>query len=301
MGRDSVLMSVLRSIQEKYKYFGFLDRIVHPFFKRDGNVALLCILAPPRSGSTLIYQVLSSAFSGYNLRNISNFLFATPGIGYLATKKICRKYESSFCSERGFVPGLCGEAEGMKFWQYWLGQGLKQRPELLNIERLRDLKMVLDRTGESLMITGYLGHVFAISALREVFPKVLFIHLQRDLLSNAYSLLKLTSGFKPFSTCPAWVKGKDYDSKHRLVVDQVQSIHEIISAEDSEDMMAVRYEDLCDNTHGTLCEIKKKAEELGISLSRKGDILKSFSKQIVSPNHDEDSAQLHQIIKNTLK
>jgi hypothetical protein len=240
--------------------------------------------------------VLSSAFCGYSLRNISNFLFATPAIGYLATKKMCRSYASSFCSERGFVPGLCGEAEGLKFWQHWLGQGLDQHPEMLSTERLRQLKKALDRTGESVMISGYLGHVFAVSALREVFSKILFVHLQRDLLSNAYSLLKLTRGLTPFSTCPSSVKEKTYASRHRLVVDQVRSIRELVSSQDGKDMLHISYEGLCDDTHGTLRRIEEKAAELDMPLYRKGTVPESFPKQVIAPEHDADAAELHQII-----
>jgi hypothetical protein len=300
MGRDSPVMVLLRFLQKQYKHFGFLDRIVQPFLPCDGNIALLCLLAPPRSGSTLTYQVLSSAFCGYSLRNVSNFLFATPAIGYLATKKMCRKHESSFCSERGFVSGLCGEAEGLKFWQHWLGQGLDQRPEMLNAKRLRQLKKALDRTGESVMISGYLGHVFAVSALRNVFSKVLFVYLQRDLLSNAYSLLKLMSGLKPFSTCPSSVKEKSYTSRHQLVVDQVRSIRELISCQDGKDMLLITYEDLCDDTHGTLRRIEKKAAELGMPLCRKGPVPKSFLKRVIDREHDAEAANLNEIIEGTV-
>lgn len=296
MRRDSALMQVLRFVQAHYKCCGFLDKVVQPFLAHNRDIALLCILAPPRSGSTLTYQVLSSAYCSYTLRNISNFLYATPVIGHLATKRICKNYESNFSSERGFVSGLCGEAEGLKFWQYWLRQGLEECPELLDVDRLRDLKNALDKTGESLMITGYLGHVFAISALRKVFPRVLFIHLHRDLLSNAYSLLKLTSGLVPFSMCPSSVKAKNYDSKYHLVVNQVRAIHEIITAEDDEDMLQVSYEDLCDDTPGTLSKIETKALKLGLPLARKGHVPNSFSKKVISPDHDADAAQLNKVI-----
>jgi len=296
MRRNSTLMPALRFLQEKYKYLGFLDRLLRPFFNKQGDIGLLCILAPPRSGSTLTYQVLSSAFCGYSLRNISNFLYATPVIGYLATKKLCGSYESTFCSNHGFVPGLCGEAEGLKFWQHWLGQGLEQNSALHKPGKLRELQHALDRTGENLMVTGYLGHVFAISVLRKIFSKVLFIHLQRDILSNSYSLLKLTPDLAPFSACPARVKSTRYNSRHRLVVDQVKGIHEIISAEYDYDMLKINYEDLCDDTRGTLSRIEQKAGELGITLCRKADVPDSFPKQVVEPDHDEDSARLNRII-----
>jgi len=296
MRRDSALMPVLRFLQEKYKYFGFLDRLVRPFLNRQGDIGLVCILAPPRSGSTLTYQVLASAFRGYSLRNISNFLYATPVIGYLATRRLCGNYESTFCSNHGFVPGLCGEAEGLKFWQHWLGQGLEQNSELLAPEKLRELKQALDRTGVDFMITGYLGHVFAISVLREVFPRVLFIHLQRDLLSNAYSLLKLTPESAPFSICPAGLKTVACDSRHRLVVDQVRGIHELISSEDGYDMLTVNYEDLCADVRGTLSRIERKAGSLGMPLCRGDSVPDSFPKQMVEPDQDEDAALLNRII-----
>ena len=296
MQRNSSLMHILRFFQHQYKYLWFIDKAAQPFLNRNGDIALLCILAPPRSGSTLTYQLLSSAFTGYSLRNISNFLFSTPIIGYYASKIFCRNYQSSFFSEKGFVSGLCGEAEGLQFWQYWLGQGLEQRPELLDLNRLKSLKKSLDKTGESCMITGYLGHVFSVSALREIFTKVLFIHVQRDLLSNAYSILRLTSEFNFFSICPFVVKSRKYYDRHRLVVDQINAIHSIIKDESDNDTIQISYEDICDNTENVLKKIEKKAQDIGIFLVRKEYTPHSFSKHIVHPDKDDDAARLQSII-----
>ena len=40
-------------------------------------------------------------------------------------------------------------------------------------------------------LAGYMGHIFSINALRKVFKRIIFVHLTRDLVSNAVSLEKL--------------------------------------------------------------------------------------------------------------
>jgi hypothetical protein len=93
------------------------------------------------------------------------------------------------------------------------------------------------------------------------------------------------------------VKEKTYASRHRLVVDQVRSIRELVSSQDGKDMLHITYEKLCDDTHGTLRRIEEKAANLGMPLCWKGPVPESFPKQVVGPEHDADAAKLHQIIE----
>ncbi|MGM0520219.1 MAG: hypothetical protein ACQERD_11335, partial [Campylobacterota bacterium] len=126
--RASAAVKTGRFIQKYYHLFSFLDKIF--IQTKTDSVPVICIVAPPRSGSTLTYQILTQALENFHLTNFSNLLYATPTLGFKLQNKLCQNYLSSFSSSHGFVPGLCGEAEGLKFWQYWLNQGLVENNEL---------------------------------------------------------------------------------------------------------------------------------------------------------------------------
>ena len=238
-----------RIYQEISPVFSPLDSVCRWFFlpdKKKKQIPLIVILAPPRSGSTLTYQLLTSGIENFHLTNIWNLLYATPFIGASVSEKlIARKSVSTFSSNHGFVPGLTGEAEGLKFWKYWMGQTLEEEQQKIKINKLRKLANIIYRLGykyDKSFITGYLGHVFSVNELREAFNHVIFIHLTRDLLSNAYSVYQI-SPKNWFSTKP---QGVDMDiPRNNQIVQQLISIHKNILHYSQDDTCIIKYEDLC--------------------------------------------------------
>lgn len=290
------MVKIGRYFQKIYYLFSFVDVLLIPFFKKR-PVSLICIVAPPRSGSTLTYQVLTSAFENNHLTNLSNLLYATPVLAALVEKRVCKHYETIYTSKQGFVDGVCGEAEGLRFWSYWMGQGLAEDPMALNGKQLDILCKRLQYIGDKPYITGYLGHVFGMETLRESFDKVLFIHLERDLLSNSYSLYKLSQN-GICSTAPGKCKESHYDSIHEQVVDQITQIHSIIQRDSREDTLRVSYEALCEDPNLVIAQIREKAGELGIVLQVKKEIA-PFEASTVDADSNEDARILHAFIQKT--
>ena len=128
MNRRSLLVNVGRVFQKKFP-FPLLRIVESPLTKclqkKDSAPKLIIILALPRGGSTLAYQVLLHGLQMQYLSNLGNFLYGIPLIGGWISRTKCRKYKSDFTSDHGFVPGLCGPAEGLKFWSYWLNNTLR--------------------------------------------------------------------------------------------------------------------------------------------------------------------------------
>ena len=83
----------------------------------------------------------------------------------------------------------------------------------------------------------------------------------------------------------------DHDLYDRL------RFRELVSSRDGKDMLHITYEELCDDTHGTLRRIEEKAAELDMPICRKGSVPESFPKQVIGPEHDADAAKIHQIIE----
>jgi hypothetical protein len=232
---------------------------------------IIFLIAPPRSGSTLTYQLISSGMHCLYLSNIWNLLYATPIIGGLITKLKSSNHKSSFKSVHGFVPGLFGEAEGLIFWKYWLGQGMTQHAENLNLFRLRKLKFKFEKLLEpnEFLVFGYINHVFCIKELYKIFPNSLFIYLKRDLISNAASLYKASPN-TPYSSIPQRLMLRPTDDMKNYIVHQLLEIHKIIQETIPKDrFLEVKYEEVCKEPIKVLKEISSFANSYDFSATLK--------------------------------
>lgn len=262
---------------------------------------MLCIVAPPRSGSTLTYQILTRRLNNSHLTNLWNLLYATPALGALVSKVFCGKYISSFKSQNGFVPGACGESEGMRFWTHWCGQGLVENAGGGDEIRLNELLSILQKVCfKETFITGYLGHVFCMELLRNIFPKIIFVHVTRDLLSNSFSLYQRSSNGW-FSLSPEATQGTKFSSTHEQVVEQLFCLHDIIIRNSNpSDTIQIRYEDLCDNPEQIIEKIVNFGMRQGIEFKEVLHKLPDFYKQTVIDTKNSDIRRLQKIIRNRI-
>lgn len=149
--RNSIFTKIGRVYQKYSQIFFPIDVLFQFLIKEKKDFPAIILLAPPRSGSTLAYQVITSGIKNFHLTNIWNLLYTTPTIGGLLSKKICKNYQSNFQSEHGFVPGLCGEAEGLRFWSYWIGQSLTENQNsYTQIQKSRYLYKILKKIRSAL-------------------------------------------------------------------------------------------------------------------------------------------------------
>lgn len=309
--RQSLLIHIGRIYQNISPLFAPFDSLFEKLLrvkkedKKDCPVVVL--LAPPRSGSTLTYQILTSGIKNFHLTNIWNLLFSTPVLGGLVSSKLCKNYKSSFHSFQGFVPGLCGEAEGLKFWNYWSGQNLEEQDQL-NIPQLQKLAKKINLLGNGdrgVFITGYLGHVFSVEALREVFPKIIFVHLYRDLLSNSHSIYQLSSdswtSTKPKGFSESAINNL---SRHEVIAKQVTVIHsKVIAQGKKNDIISVSYEEICKNPNQVIDKIVAFANSRDILLDKNKliNIPNSFAVSKVNGDLNENTKKLEHFLSEELE
>src|SRR6056297_3856002 len=97
--RNSLLTKLGRRYQDISPVFRFID---YPFRaltnKRESNVPAVFLVAPPRSGSTLTYQLLTHSFENFHLTNIWNLLYSTPILGSILSEKFCYNKVTEFKS-----------------------------------------------------------------------------------------------------------------------------------------------------------------------------------------------------------
>lgn len=270
--RSSFIVKAGRVYQSISPLFGPIDILYRKiaFNKPSANPPVIVLLAPPRSGSTLTYQLLTSAFKNFHLTNIWNLLYATPAIGAVISENKRKKNPiSAFQSKRGFVPGLTGEAEGLKFWSYWIGQGLVQKTDVIKNKKFERFSGIISKLSGKLQkpfICGYLGHVFCVNELRKYFQNVLFIHLTRDLLSNACSIYKVAPN-NYFSVLPNSVNLNAQD-RYQQIAKQIISVHNTILKSRESDTFQISYEEICSNPNQFINEFSMFAKKRGVELQK---------------------------------
>lgn len=278
----------------------FLYSWIELFFRKrkTQKYPIIFLISTPRSGSTLTYQILSRGTKSYFLTNFWNLLYAIPLIGGLLTKRN-KNISSNFKSDRGLVTGLFGESEGLKFWKYWINQGLEETSEF-NVQKTSYLKKVFGRllSNEQPFISAFLGHAFSINYLRKSFPGSFFVYVKRDPLSNIYSMYQTGKVFSWFSLKPKnWDKVLSYSDTERFIW-QYRSIKQKIESEISEeDTIIVNYEDICNNPHKFLKQIKEFAKEHEIDLQLYlENIPDSFHVSKINRDKDELAKQISQLL-----
>lgn len=303
-GTSPILLSIARMMQSIPPVF--LTWIEFLIQKKKSNLfPIIFIISTPRSGSTITYQLLNRATKSLYLSNLWNLLYALPFIGGKYTKEISENKD--FKSDKGLVSGLSGESEGMKFWNYWMGQDLVERENIVPEKRLKYLKSVFSTllTKDRPMISGYLGHAFSVDFLRKNFPGCIFVYLKRDKISNIYSMIRTYNEFEKNRNNFNWMSLKPIGWEDKIeeeVIDKVfwqyKSIKQKIESEISEeDTIIVDYEDICNNPHKFLKQIQAFAKEHEIDLQLYlENIPDSFHVSKINRNKDEIAKQIRQLL-----
>ena len=294
MNRSSTVVRFARYIQcAPLWVFRFLEwPFVMLFANRQKTTPAIIILALPRSGSTVIYQSLCHGLGVDYLSNLWHLMYQLPLLGGLCSARFSRAHISNFKSEQGFVDGIDGPAEGIRFWQWWLGCGLSDRDcHRHSVAKLRRRSLYLRRVFTALGVlkkqpfaTAYLGHTLVPDRVDSAFPGAALIRLRRDPIANALSLLNCLrqNGGDWFSVKPIQCDGLEGASEHKRVASQVYWLNRRLDqSECADSMLTVHYDQLCENPTKEVERIRVWCEGRGISVKLKHALPKSFPFQKV--------------------
>lgn len=311
--RQSVVVKAARLVQRLP--LSWLRVLEAPLVRIRGrncsNPQLVIILALPRSGSTLIYQCFIHGLQPLYLSNLWNLWYSLPCLGGSLSARMCATYQSEFQSSQGFVQGICGPAEGLRFWSYWCGCGLDEVrdvhvQDVVLTRRVRYLRRTLSllTTPEKPFVCGYIGHALAVERLRLWFPEAIFVRLHRDPLSNAASILrsrqKGSCGW--FSVFPKECEGVKGANEYTQAAAQVYWLNRRLKVlENDEQTIHISYEDLCIKPRRVFQRVVDLCNEKGMRLKLRQELPESFDYKEVHGDENEDVASLGQALKKLEK
>jgi hypothetical protein len=251
----------------------------------------LFVVGAPRSGSTLLYQLLTDRFDvGY----LANGHAREPGAPSLVERRrgLVRgrrgelgDYRSSF----GGTSGELGPSECGPFWYRFF----PRRPHYVSAEAFptasrRELRAAIgafvDACGRPVVYKN-LYCTARMDAIAATLPDALFIVVHRDLAANARSLLnarmRVAGAYEAWwSVEPPGIDGLLQLPAEEQVVEQVRALDALVARIEasigSERVLHVSYEDLCANPHAQLERIAAFTAGHGCELGDRGEVPTSF-------------------------
>ncbi len=246
------------------------------------------IVGSPRSGSTLLMQVMVQYFKLGYISNLSCNFYRVPIVGSYLDRLISREQKvSNFNSNYGVTKGLSEPSEAADYWYSWFinRQDVNQSAREISKERLSGLyrqSRAMSAAQKMSYVHKNLYNSIRIKALATADPESLFIVISRDILITAYSIY--TARLKQNPDVNSWWSVPPKNVKDLLGTDlQVQAVNQVyyiykqILAEVEKycknRYYLIRYEELCQNPGDTMIKFKDWAAERGLHLNQRGIVL----------------------------
>jgi hypothetical protein len=294
------------------KGLGFLRTFERRILLRSGgripeSTPPVFIIGAPRTGSTLLYQVLTQRFRVGYISNLAALFYKSLYLGFRVHRRAFGDApHGSFTSEYGRTRGWIAPSECGKFWYQWFPKEPHFVPANAwqpgKYDRLRDTMAAISQASERPFVFKNLMCGQRLQVLAKVFPEARYIFIVRDPLDTAQSILirrEMHQGGKE-----EWssVKPPNYPELSRLpypaqIVGQVywtgRQIREDLARLPAGSSVTVRYEDFCQDITGQLDRMASFLRSGGVELQeREHAVLPRVKLQRSRTVSEEDHAAL---------
>ncbi len=232
------------------------------------------IVGAPRSGTTILSQVLASAMDVGYVDNLMASFWRSPVFGALLSKKLITDKELGHSSSYGQTNSISDIHEFGGFWREALSYDdmeQKQTHEISWDKLINTLENISSAMGKPMLYKVFQLY-WHLSKFHSITPKSKWIWIERDIDTNAKSLLKLREA--KTGSVNNWVSAKplisemfDDKSPETQVVSQVIGINKWIESElskiDDQSWLKVNYESF---TLNPTIEIKRISKFLNLSI-----------------------------------
>lgn len=248
------------------------------------------ILGPPRSGTTLLYEVLVRRYEFAFISNLAHRLYRTPVAASRLGRRVIRSWSGSFESRHGHIAGWGAPSEGGWVWNRWFPQEHYLDAAAaggLPVETIRRTVHAMAAVLAAPFLNKNVMHSVHMRLLDVLFPDCRFLRVSRDPRDNARSILRARASGGGPTAADGWWSVRPPRCEHLLGADaasqavaQVVEIQRCIdrdaSALGSDRLLDVRYAELCADTSTTLARIETFLQHSGVALHPRAVIPASF-------------------------
>lgn len=276
----------------------------------------LFIIGCPRSGTTLLYKVLTERYKFSFFSNYTARFYKVPICGtYLQKSLGITVSKGNYNFNFGTTHGPGAPNESGEFWYRWFPGGLHVYvpPNITPQSVLKELRQEIGAISyitRSPMLFKNLYNSMRIAPILEAIPEARFIVCRRDNVENAISILK--ARIQSFNRKDAWwsVPPKEVDEllskgHEEQVAGQVYHIYRQIKEDKKrfgeDKFLETRYEDFCRDVHGTLHKIEEFLRQSGCGLESRWDVPVSFEVRSVEGIDPKDRKKITSAIHSFFK
>ena len=232
--------------------------------------ALAFIVGAPRSGSTLLYQLLTTYYEFGYISNLHCLLYGAPHWMERLVRIAGQIPKSDFRSNSGQTYGLRGPSECNAFWDLFFPSSppyleVKDVP-VESLQRLRDYVRAFAQSAGKPVVLKNPAHTMWLLPLAHALPEAVFLVTSRDEIDNAHSVLE-----------SQWQRNRDYTQwifhdtpnmeqlrqlpLHQRVIEYIRTNRMIVEKHSRRigelRFHWVSYEELCSNPRPVLDEISR--------------------------------------------
>lgn len=239
------------------------------------------IIGAPRSGSTLLYQVLTNYYDVGYLSNLHARFYGSPSIIERFFHPLKSRQSSDYTSYHGRTEGWLDPSECGEFWYRFF----RRKPQYVPLDeadpnKIRQLRgavrSLVDAFGKPILFKN-LNCALRLEPLAKALPESLFIVIHRELLDNSHSLLegrkKLYGNYTTWWSMepPAIDKLKTLPP-HQQVMEQIRHIYTLIERDrkiiGSNRFIDLQYEEFCRDTYCTINRLDIFFRSHGVNLKK---------------------------------
>jgi Sulfotransferase family len=274
--RDAHLVGAFAKDPHEERLLERLNEILAPYAEADlldldETYPTLHIVGAPRSGTTLLYQVVASGLEVGYVNNLVAAFWRAPVYGIGLSRKLgLDEPRSSFASGFGRTDGVQEPHEFGYFWNDHLRYpDLSEQPrgheETIDWAHLRRVLLNMAHASGRPMTFKPMLLLWHLERMAELMPRTCYVWIRREQRQTALSLLAMRQAL--FGTLDEWASlrpgGPDWladEPPWRQVAAQVVALERVLERAFArlrgESMLVLRYEELCASPRDVLERIR---------------------------------------------
>ena len=244
-------------------------KAIRKYASLESNFSPVFIIGSPRSGSTIIFQLITKYFDFTYINNFVDLAREVPFTGFLINKRFFgSKKHSSFKSNFGKTKegGLLAPNEGL-FWYKWLPKDkhyvLPGEINEMDKQSFKDCINAIMNLYKKPIVIKNLSFSVRLELIKEIFPNARLVYVKRDIIDIVQSIIKAKIDVFGELNNKWWsIKPKNYKSLLNLdpveqIVKQVYYIEKQIYF----DLKGFRKADILEIEYGDLADTKMVLEK----------------------------------------
>lgn len=251
------------------------------------------VIGPPRSGSTLITQVITDAFDFGYITNVHCRFFGSPVLVEKVLHPLRRKMPSRFHSVGGNTGERYGPAECGNFWYRFFPRVTDRTATgRISAKRMNCLcKSIaaLSKEQNKPVLFKNLFNTLRVTSITNYIPEVLFILVKRNEIDNGHSILQCRMRFHGnyttwWSVPPPGVEKLQQLPPEEQVIEQIRGLHSMVSGYvadgvlDARRLLVIDYDQFCCNVYGELERLESFFDKNEMNVRRLFEVPPTFAR-----------------------